>query len=211
MKKFYLLIVGFVAMFGLMFSVNAAQSATLTCDKTTIGIGESTNCYVTIETEANVTDTVITLRSSQYLIVSSPVANTKAGWAVDAAKTKTSSGEYAFANSTSGGVTGATQVFSFTVTLSEKAKNLAADDNCGQLCIGAVTFNNGTATMGTIIEGTGTCFAPTIREEECTGDSCNPKNPETGAFMNYLIIAGVGVAAIAVILIVRKTTKFYRV
>ena len=208
MKKINLFIVGIVAMFGVMFAVHAEPSATLQCDKSTIGIGESTNCYVTIQTDSAISDTVITLSSSKYLIVSSPVANSKAGWVADAEKTKTSTGEYAFKN-TSGGTT-SSQVFSFTVTLSEEAKKLSAEDDCGQICISAVTFNNGTATMGTILQGTGTCFAPTVREEECT-ENCDPKNPETGAFMNYLIILGVGVGAIAAILIVRRTSKFYRV
>lgn len=205
MKKINLLIVGIIAMFGVMFAVQA-QGVTLACDKTTIGIGESTNCTVTIETEAVVTDTVITLDSSKYLIVTAPVANTSAGWSADTTKTNATTGEYAFKNTA--GSSNTSQVFSFTVTLSEEARNLSADDECGQLCISAVTFNNGTATMGSIIKGTGTCFAPTIREDECVGESCNP---QTGAFMNYLLIVGVGLGAIAVILIVRKTSKFYRV
>lgn len=205
MKKLNLLVVGLAAMFAVMFSVKA-QSATLACDKTTIGIGESANCTVSIETEQVITDTVITLDASKYLIVSAPVANSKAGWVADAEKTNSSTGEYAFKNTA--GSSNATQVFSFTVTLSEEAKNLSAEDDCGQLCISAVTFNNGTATMGTILKGTGTCFAPTIVEDECVGESCNPK---TGAFANYLVILAVGLGAIVVILIARKTTKFYRV
>jgi len=209
MKKINLLIVGIVAMFAVMLGVQA-QSVTLRCDKNTIGIGESTLCDVTIDTEAAVTDVVITLSSSSNTLdVSAPTANSKAGWVADIENTKVSSGEYAFKNTA--GSTGKSQVFSFTVTLNENARNLSAEDDCGQLCISSVIYNNGSATMGTITKGTGTCFAPTIEEEECVGESCNPKNPETGAFANYLAILAVGIGAIVVILVIRRTSKFYRV
>ena len=208
MKKINLFIVGIVAMFGVMFTVHATPSATLSCNKKTIGIGESANCKVEIATDSTIEDVAITLSSSKYLSVSAPTANSKAGWVADASKTTVSNNQYVYAfKNTSGGTT-SSQVFSFTVTLLEEARKLSSYDECGELCISAVTF--GEATMGTIIKGEGTCFTPVVTEEECT-ENCDPKNPETGAFMNYLIILGVGVAAIAAILIIRRTSKFYRV
>lgn len=209
MKKINLLIVGIVAMFGFMFAAQA-QSASLQCDKTTIGIGETTNCFITLETEAVATETVISLSSSKHLSVTEPVANSAAGWVKDDANTRIVTGggisNYAFKNTTG---TKSSQVFAFKITLLESARKLSEGDECGQVCISAVTVNG--ANMTGIEVGSGTCFTPTVVEDECVGENCDPKNPQTGAFMNYLIILGVGIAAIAVILIVRRTTKFYRV
>ncbi len=203
MKKINLLIVGILAMFGVMFTVNA-QGVTLQCDKTEIKIGDTTNCYVTITADTQTTSVSFVLDTSKYLIISGQTANTKAGWTVN--QQGTTGSTYSFNNEA--GITGTSQVFSFNVTLSEEAKNLGADDDCGQLCISAVTFNNG--APDSVLKGTGTCFAPTVIEEKCVGESCNAV-PETGSFMNYLMIIGAGFIAIATILIIRRTNKFYRV
>ena len=205
MKKISLLVIGIIAMFGVMLTVNAEAGVTLKCDKTEIAIGDTTNCYVTITNTTTVTSVDITLSTSKYLVISGITANSTAGWVANSANT--SGTVYSFDNAT--GVTGASQVFSFNVTLSEAAKNLSAEDDCGQLCISAVTFNKGNPES--VLEGTGTCFSPTVTQETCVGENCDPKNPETGAFMNYLIILGVGVVAIATILIIRRSSKFYRV
>ena len=202
MKKINLLIIGILAMFGFMAVASADPGVTLKCEKTEVKIGETTNCYVTITADTETTNVDIALDTSKYLIVSNPTANTKAGWSVNSERTKT--GVYSFDNTS--GITGSSQVFSFNVTLSEDAKNLSADVDCGQLCISAVTFNKGIAD--TVLKGTGTCFAPTVIEESCVGESCNPT---TGTFMNYLVIVGAGIIAIATMLIIRRTSKFYRV
>lgn len=206
MKKINLLIIGLVAMFGFMFSVNAAQGVSLSCDKTTIKIGEAANCVVELTgLEANVSATTIALSTSEYLDITNVTANTAAGWSASTSGTNAANGEYAFNNAN--GVSGAkTQVFSFNVTLNEGAKNLSEGDSCGQLCISAVTLDGERLTG--IIQGTGTCFAPTVVIEECVGESCNP---QTGTFMNYMIIVGIGAIAIVGILISRKTNKFYKI
>ena len=203
MKKINLLIIGFVAMFGFMFTVNAAQGVALSCNKTDIKIGETANCTVSLTgIESSISATTITLSTSEYLDITNVTANTAAGWSQSTAGT-TSTTEYAF-NSASGSMGG--QVFSFNVTLNEGAKNLSEGDSCGQLCISAVTLDG--ERLAGIIQGTGTCFAPTVVIEECVGESCNP---QTGTFMNYIIIVAVGAIAIAGILIARRSSKFYRV
>ena len=201
MKRINLLIIGIAAMFGFMVSVSAANGVSLTCDKTQVKIGESSNCVVSITSESPVSAATITLSTSEYLIISNIRANTTAGWSASSAGT--SGNNYAFNNTT--GSTGG-QVFSFNVTLAEAAKNLSETDDCGQLCISAATFNGNVITG--IIPGTGTCFAPVIVDESCVGEDCNPK---TGDFMNYAVIGVVGVFAVAAIVIARKSAKFYRV
>ena len=205
MKKINLLIVGIVAMFGVMLSVQA-QGVSLKCDDKEIRIGESTNCQIYLETDDVATETVITLSHSQYLGVTSPMPNNTSGWQADPANTNASAGKYAFVNTTG---TKASQVFSFTLTVLESARNLSSYDECGEICISAITVNG--APVGGLLSGTGKCFPPVVVDEKCVGDNCEPKNPETGAFMNYVLILLVGAAAVAVILIVRRTSKFYRV
>ncbi|MBR1416511.1 MAG: hypothetical protein IJ572_01675 [Bacilli bacterium] len=209
MKKMNLLIIGIVALFGFAINVKAANGVNLSCEKSTIQIGESTTCTVSITSDATINATAITLSTSEYLDVSGIIANTAAGWTASATGTSAANGLYAF-NSTTGSV-GLSEVFSFNVTLNQSASNLSEGDSCGQLCISAATFD-GTALQG-IIEGTGTCFAPVIVVPTCQGSECDPKtpNPETGDFMNYVIIIGTAVIAIVAVVIARRSSKFYRV
>lgn len=201
MKKFNLLIIGIVAMFGFMISAKAANSASLTCDKTDVKVGESANCLVSISANAPLSAVTIKLSASEHLGISNVVANTKAGWTASASGT--SGNTYSFNNST--GSTGG-ELFSFTVTLLESAKQLSEGDSCGQICIVEALFD-GNQIAG-ITQGTGTCFAPNITVEQCVGENCNPK---TGSFMNYIIIGAVTIIAIAAVVIARKSSKFYRV
>lgn len=199
MKKFNLLIIGIVAMFGFMISAKAAQGVSMTCDKTSVKIEESANCYVSFTSDTPVTDISITLSTSEYLGVSNVVANSAANWTSNGS----SGNVYSFKNTT-GGTTG--QLFSFTVTLLPGAKNLTENDDCGQICIKEARFNGNILTG--VTAGTGTCFMPTVNIEQCVGENCNPK---TGSFMNYVIIGAVTIIAIAAVVIARKSSKFYRV
>ena len=214
MKKFNLLILGLVAMFGFMFSAKAAETAILECKNPEIKIGESTVCTVTIGYDSAINTAAVTLDTSKYLQVSNVIASAAGGWQADSANTSAATGKYTFVNTLTSGATGASEVFSFTATLLDEAKNLSANDECANLCLSAVSVTTSGSTTPIPFSNIkkdvqGVCYEPTIIEENCP--DCDPKNPETGAFMNYLIIVGVGIAAIAVILIVRKTTKFYRV
>ena len=217
MKKINLLILGIVAMFGFVFTANAAGIAKIECTNPEIRIGESTNCTVSVGYDGTtpIKTAAITLSDSEYLIISDVRASAAAGWQQDLTGTSTTSGRYSFINSNQSGIATTSEVFSFTVKLSEEAKKLSSTDKCGNLCISKVEVTSATTSaelpFDQILESTqGACYTPVVINEECT-ENCDPKNPETGAFMNYLIIVGVGIAAIAVILIVRKTTKFYRV
>ena len=71
-------------------------------------------------------------------------------------------------------------------------------------CLNAAFFNSGAA----VISNTG-CMAPVITVEECTDADC--PTPDTGAFMNYAVIAGVSLVALIAILVVNKNKKFYRI
>lgn len=207
MKKINLLIIGIVAMFGFMVSVNAANGVSMKCEKTQIKIGESSNCVVYVESNAAISEAKITLSASEHLgikylgVVGSTVKpNSAAGWSLY----NISGDEYTFKNSI--GSTGKSELFAFNVTLLDSAKNLSETDDCGQLCIKAASFDGN--VIGPLVDGSGTCFQPVIIEESCVGEDCNPK---TGDFMNYVVIGVVGVFAIAAIVIARKSAKFYRV
>lgn len=198
MKKINLFIFAMVAMLGFTFSAKAANSVSLTCTKTEIGIGESTTCSVKLNAEVVVNTSTIELSSSEYLDISNVKPNEAAGWKLSTANNATA-GKYVFNNES--GKTG--EIFSFTITLNSKAKALGENDDCGQLCIASATIN-GTAA----IKDTGTCYSPTIIEEECVGEDCNPK---TGAFANYAIIIASIIIAGAAVIVARKSTKFFRV
>ena len=205
MKKFYLLIASFIAMFGFMLSVSAAeQSVSLECGKYDILIGETTNCAIKVTSDVPVTSIMVQVSTSRYLKIDG--LKTQTGWTADASQTTTTStsARYAFTNAT--GVTGTATVFSFNITLDEGAKNIT-EGECGQMCISWYVINNEDPV--TVPPSKGVCVNPSFVEPPC--EDCDPKNPETGAFMNYIIIAGIGVAAIATMFIIRRTNKFYRV
>ena len=210
MKKFYLLITGFIAMFGFMFATKAAENmATLECTPSSeIQLGGSTNCTVKITSADPLSKVVVVVSTSRYLEIKAPEAGP--GWTLSSTDSSTTGNKvyktYTLTASTPLNATTGNEVYSFTGTLSEDASVLSADDECAQICLQSVVIND----TGNITQGLGTCFDPVVKQTECT-ENCDPKNPETGAFMNYLLIAGIGAAAIAVILIVRRTTKFYRV
>ncbi len=198
MKKFNLFIFAMVAMLGFTVSAKAANSVALTCDKTEINIGESTNCSVKLTADVVVNTSTIELSSSEYLDISNVKPNEAAGWKLSTANNATE-GKYVFNNES--GKSG--EIFSFTLTLNSKAKALGENDDCGQLCIASATIN-GTAA----IKDKGTCYSPTVVEEECVGEDCNPK---TGAFANYAIIIASIIIAGAAVIVARKSTKFFRV
>lgn len=187
--------------------VSAASGTTLSCQKTDLTIGESTTCtvYVTYEytDPTNAPSAAsITLSTNQYLKVSEVTANSTYGWS-----TSTTSGSTYSFNKPSGATITSGQKFelmSFKVTLDQSAKNLGENDTCGDICISAATING----LAISSDDKGSCYLPTVTIEECTGPKCNA---ETGAFLNYALIAlGVAVAVVA-ILVARKSNKFYRV
>ena len=200
-----------VGLLAIMFipKVSAASGTTLSCQKTDLTIGESTTCtvYVTYEySDSNNAPAAasITLSTNQYLKVSDVTANSTLGWAASPANDTGST--YAF-NKTSGATITSGQRFelmSFKITLDQSAKNLGENDTCGDLCISGATINSLTISS----YDKGSCYLPTVTTEECTGPKCNA---ETGAFLNYTLIAlGVAVAVVA-ILVARRSNKFYRV
>ncbi len=220
-KNLSLAILGLVAMFGIGVKANAAVSATastatLSCNKTTINIGESTVCKVSITPVLDgsgeyVAATRITLAPSKHLIISDITPNSTAGFT---RSTAASGNEYSFSTTQTTITTGkTTEVFSFTATLSEEAKNLQSLDDCAQICIEGVGLITNLNTNPEYLQpnssgNVGTCYNPVVTEQTCQGDDCNPK---TGAFMNVAVATGIGVVAIGAIVLARKSNKFYRV
>ena len=209
-KKFNKILFGFVAMFAFVGLAHAQDSASMKCDKVNLKPGESTICTVTGQTsQTSLTSFAATIENSKYLKISNINANT--GWSIDADKTNITekadktgqTGVYTF--NYSGTVTADTpmQIFSFTLTLLEEAKNLP-DGDCGKLCLNYAFFNGG----GTVISNP-VCMEPVITIDECTEADC--PTPDTGAFMNYAVIAGVSLVALIAILAVNKNKKFYRI
>ncbi len=205
MKKINLLVIAIIACIGMLgFSadVKAANTASISCKKKTIKVGETTNCTISLEYDSVVNEAVFSLASSDTLDISTPTPNTTAGWQKDATGTNTTSAIYAFKNSQS---FKKGEVFSFNVTLNNKAKELGEGDNCGNLCIDSVVINDA-ATLNDL--GNGNCYKPTIEKTDCPEPPCNP---ETGSFANYALILGsIAIAGVAVV-IARKSSKFFRI
>lgn len=204
MKKFNLFVIAMVAMLGFSMSAKADNGVSMKCDKTTISIGESTNCTVSFTSNVGISTATISLDTSETLDVSNVKANTTAGWAESTSGTSKSAGIYAFNNSNTTKPTSG-QIFSFTITLNSKAAEiLKKGESCGQLCINGAEFDGAKLTN---VKGTGTCFAPTVVDEPCEGPDCNP---ETGSFANYAIIAASIIIAGAAVVVARKSAKFFR-
>ena len=205
MKKTCLFVIGVFALFGFMFSVNAESTLTMSCENNKLKVGQTTNCVVYLTADIAVTNIKITMDPSEHLDLTAVTANSAAGWTKDSTGTNEAAYQFAFNSTAATGVTGRTPLFSFNLTLNEKAKKLSNGDICGQLCFSSAILNN--STQIPIGKGTGTCFGPAVVNDSPT----TPDNPETGAFMNYVIIAGVGVLAVAGVVIARRSSKFFRI
>ena len=202
MKKINLFVVAMVAMLGFSVNAKAANTIKLECDKTEIKIEESTNCTVSLALDTEINIASVQLSTSETLDISNVTPNKALGWT---ASTVTSpAGTYTFNNTA--GKSG--QLFSFTVKLNSKAKELGKDESCGNLCIAAATIKNTTNGLEAEPQGVGTCYKPILVQETCEGKDCNP---ETGSFANYAIIAASIVIAGAAVIVARKSTKFFRV
>ena len=204
-KKFNKILFGFVAMFAFVGLAHAQDSASMKCAKTNLKPGESTICTVTGNTsQTALTSFAATIENSKYLKITNVNANT--GWSIDAANTKITeksdqsgqAGVYSFTYSGTVTPNVDIQIFSFTLTLLEEAKNLP-DGDCGNICLNAAFFNSGATVISNPV-----CMAPVITEADCP-------TPDTGAFMNYAVIAGVSLVALIAILAVNKNKKFYRI
>lgn len=206
MKKIGLFMVGAFALFGFVASANAAPSLSLSCQKEELKIGETTNCTVNLTTDVKANYITVEMSPSEYLDISAVTANAAAGWTADSAGTDKA--KYKFSFESSLGVTGSKELFSFNLTLKETVRGkLSEGDVCGNLCLSKFELNKSGSSIP--VEGgvRGTCYGPALVIEN---EPANPENPKTGEFMNYAIIAGVGVIAVAGVIIARKSTKFYR-
>lgn len=205
LKKICSLVVAGICSILFVSSVNAASSATLSCKKTDLKIGESTTCtiYMTHEfTTVAPSAASVAFSTNEYLDITNMTANSTLGWTIAG---NTTGSQYSFQRTTTTGITSGTrfELASFTVTLNQNAKNLGEKDTCGSLCISAATIDGTTVDTGT----SSSCYGPAVTIEECTGSDCNAK---TGAFLNYsLIVLGVAVAFVA-ILVARRSNKFYK-
>jgi len=194
---------------------HAQTSATLTCEDLKLVPGASTICTVKITPDATAASSttptktfIASIAQSQYLTMSDVKVNTTAGFSNLKEQTDSTN---ALTNIISLDYTGTVtadkeiEVFSFKMTLSKEAENLP-DGNCGQLCLSSALFDSNSVTLGD--DGKPYCPNFSINKPTCVGEDCNPT---TGEFMNYAIIAGVCVVALAAIVIVSKKNKFYNV
>ena len=188
-----------------MFSAKAESQVSFSCENNKLKVGQTTNCVVYLTADVAVTNIKITMDPSEQLDLTAVTANSAAGWTKDSSGTNEAGYVFAFNSTAATGVTGRTPLFSFNLTLNEKAKKLANGDICAQLCLSSAIINN--STQFPIQKGTGTCYGPAVVNDNPT----TPDNPETGAFMNYVIIAGVGVLAVAGVIIARRSSKFFRI
>ena len=216
MKKICsLLVVGLIAGFALIPNAFAANSVRISCAKTQIEIGGSTNCtvYGTVDftSEENAPSAAtITFSHTEYLKISNIQANSTAGW-INTTSAAASNSTYSFSNSAAATkITSGKEfeIMSFTATLDQAAKNLASYDDCANLCISAATFNGSSV----LAQNIGTCFNPTVTTvstpEECVGASCNA---ETGAFLNYSLVIVGSLVAVCAIIVSKKNSKFFRI
>lgn len=210
MKRLKPFLFTFLLVFAGIITVNAEGSAKLTCAKQEIEIGESTNCVVSGSSDADVTSFVANIETSKYLTISNIVAAN--GWDVksNTAATCTNSdhtdcNKIALTKNSNTTITANSefQVFSFTVTLDEGAKNLASTAECGSLCL-SVAYINTTSVLERQ-----SCYNPDIdlTETPSTGTS----QPETGAFLNYAIVGGTAFVALVAIIALNSKKKFYQI
>lgn len=203
-KKFNLLLLGISLLFVGSFKANAAGSAYLKCEDQTIKVGASTNCTVYGNSDTDVTEFIASLETSEYLTISNATPNT--GWIVgnrtSTTDPKKQTYHYTF-DATKATLTPNKDfaVFSFTLTLAEAAKNLTQGE-CGQICLGSAFIN------GTTVTSNSSCYTPVVDFDKCEGEECNP---ETGAFVNYLILGSGALVALIAIVALNKNKKFYRV
>ena len=135
MKKYFSLVITgvlalFIAAVGVDAAVNtSASKVTFECDKTTIRIGESTVCTISISPSLDgqgefVNVVRVQLKPSEYLELSGFTPNAAAGFTQTSAEPSTHA--YSFSTNSTTIISGAqTQVFSFTAKLSEKANPIA--------------------------------------------------------------------------------------
>lgn len=193
-------------------STAAADLVSIECNSYKLAIGASTNCTVYVKPSASLvastaTKTVIIKASqSKYLTMSSIVANTGFTKVSDDISDKTLA-ENTITLTYSGndlkeGVR--KDIFSFNLKLEEEAKNLTTGD-CGQICITGAMFDSNKAKVG---EKGKACPNIIITEQTCEGKDCNP---DTGAFVNYAMVAGAAGVALVAIAVVSRKKKFYTV
>lgn len=198
--------------------INGAGKVTVDCEKTDLAVGASTTCNVFINPSNDVlvaldkAKAVITMSQSTYITINDLKANAAEGF------TLTSDGDINDRTKKSHEITlnhtgtltknKKTQIMSFRLKVEEAAKDLP-QGQCGEICVDGAVFSTdlikATLTVG---DNGKACPNVTITEAKCTGDNCNPN---TGAFMNYAMVAGAaGIALVAIVVVTRKK-KFYTV
>lgn len=191
---------------------------TVDCDNYKIAVGASTNCTVYVNANAALAavadqkSVVITMSQSKYITINDIVANSANGYTLDS---DGSINDRTLANhliqlTHKGQLTEGkkTAIMSFRLKLEEEAKNLS-EGECGELCVDGAEFSTN-AIKATLTAGDNGKACPNviITEQKCTGDNCNP---DTGAFMNYAMVAGAAGVALVAIAVVTRKKKFYTV
>lgn len=196
----------------------AGGKVTVDCDNYKIAVGASTNCTVYVTASSTLAavdvqkDVVVTMSQSKYITINNIVANTANGYSLDS---DGNINDRTLANhliklTHKGKLTEGkkTAIMSFRLKLEEEAKNLSQGE-CGQLCVDGAEFSTDVVKATLVAGDTGkACPNVIITEQKCTGDNCNP---DTGAFMNYAVVASVAGVALVAIAVVSRKKKFYTV
>lgn len=196
----------------------AGGKVTVDCEKYDLAVGASTTCTVYITPTAGLAaityakDVFITMSQSKYITINELNANTTNGYSLtsDGNISDRTLASHKIQLKHTGTLTEGkkTEIMSFRLKLEEAAKGLTAGQ-CGQLCVDGAEFDTNTIKATLTVGDSGkACPNIIITEQKCEGKDCNP---DTGAFMNYAIIAGVASVALITIVISTRKKKFYTV
>lgn len=198
----------------------AGGKVTVDCDDYKIAVGASTTCTVYVNPDNDVfvalnkTTAVITMSQSQYITINDIKANTTEGFSLTSdgnVNDRTLKSHEIVLDHTGTLTKGKkTQIMSFRLKVEEAAKNLS-EGECGEICVDGAVFSSD-LVKATLVVGDPdvgkACPNVIITEQTCTGDNCNP---DTGAFMNYAMVAGAAGVALVAIAVVTRKKKFYTV
>lgn len=210
----------------------AVGGITIDCENYKIAVGASTTCTVYLDPDTATNNSskyttknfealaaitgkktaIITMSQSKYITINKIVANTANGYSLDSdgnINDRTlENHKIQLSHTGTLDKTKKTAMMSFRLTVENEAKNLSQGE-CGQVCIEGAEFDANTVKATLKAGDTGkACPNVIITEQKCTGDNCNP---DTGAFMNYAMVAGAAGVALVAIAVVTRKKKFYTV
>ena len=189
----------------------AGSLVTVDCNSTKLAVGASTLCTVNVKPTAalaaSTTTKSVIIKASQSKYLTMSEINVNNGFTLVSEDIKDKTKENTIVLTYSGSGLKANEknpIFSFNLKLEDAAANIK-DGDCGQICITGAVFDSDTVKVG---DDGKACPNIIITKQTCEGKDCNP---QTGAFMNYAVIAGVASVALITIVISTRKKKFYTV